>query len=402
MPVISASEQLTLLKRGTVEIISEEELLAKLKKGKLLRVKAGFDPTAPDLHLGHTVLLQKLKQFQELGHQAIFMIGDYTAMIGDPSGRNETRPTLTDRDIKLNVKTYEEQVFKILDRNKTQVVYNSAWLAKISGTEMIRLAARRTVARMLERDDFEKRFKANIPIGIHEFLYPLLQGQDSVALRADVELGGTHQKFNLLVGRELQRDESQEPQVVMTLPLLVGTDGVQKMSKSYGNAIGINDPANDMFGKIMSISDGLMWNYYELLSNLSIAEIANLKSSVAQGSFHPMAAKKKLALEITSRFHGAQPAANAAGEFEKIFSQKGVPSDVEEVRLKSDKPMVPVANLIADLGLAPSRSEARRLIEQNAVTIDEQRFANPAGSLETKGSHLIQVGKRRFKRVRFS
>ena len=263
---MTPEDQLKLLKRGTVEIISEAELLAKLKKGKPLRVKAGFDPTAPDLHLGHTVLLHKMRQFQDLGHQAIFIIGDYTAMIGDPSGRNETRPALSERDIKVNVKTYEEQVFRILDLKKTQVVYNSAWLGKMNATDLIRLAARRTVARMLERNDFEKRFRAGVPINLHEFLYPLLQGQDSVALRADVELGGTDQKFNLLVGRDLQKDEGQEPQVVMTLPLLVGTDGVQKMSKSFGNAIGITESAREMYGKVMSISDQQMWNYYELLS----------------------------------------------------------------------------------------------------------------------------------------
>lgn len=395
-------EQLTLLKRGVVEIISEAELLAKLKKGKPLRVKAGFDPTAPDLHLGHTVLLQKLKQFQDLGHQAIFVIGDYTAMIGDPSGRNETRPALSDREIKLNVKTYEEQVFKILDKKRTQVVYNSAWLDRMNGREMIRLAARRTVARMLERDDFEKRFKGNIPISIHEFLYPLLQGQDSVALRADVELGGTDQKFNLLVGRDLQRDEGQEPQVVMTLPLLVGTDSVQKMSKSYGNAIGIADPPGEMFGHLMSISDELMWSYYELLSDLSLEEIKKLRTSVQSGDFHPKEAKQKLALEITTRFHNSRLAATAAAEFDRVFRQKEAPAKVEEVLLPASSDSISVSQLLQQVGLVTSRSEARRLIEQKAVTIDDQRLIDPAGTLPTKGSYLIQVGKRRFKKVRFS
>ena len=398
---MTPEDQLKLLKRGTVEIISEAELLAKLKKGKPLRVKAGFDPTAPDLHLGHTVLLHKMRQFQDLGHQAIFIIGDYTAMIGDPSGRNETRPALSERDIKVNVKTYEEQVFRILDLKKTQVVYNSAWLGKMNATDLIRLAARRTVARMLERNDFEKRFRAGVPINLHEFLYPLLQGQDSVALRADVELGGTDQKFNLLVGRDLQKDEGQEPQVVMTLPLLVGTDGVQKMSKSFGNAIGITESAREMYGKVMSISDQQMWNYYELLSALPMEEIGRLKQATADGQFHPMEAKRRLAVEITGRFHDPKSAQSAEEEFTRVFSRRETPQDVGEVRLAAKSGRIPVAQLLAETGLAPSRSEARRLLEQKAVTINGSRLSDPAGQIEANGTHLIQVGKRRFKKVHF-
>lgn len=400
--MIDPHEQLNRLKRGVVEIISEEELLSKLKKGRPLRVKAGFDPTAPDLHLGHTVLLQKLKAFQDLGHHAIFIIGDYTAMIGDPSGRNETRPALSEAEIKRNVRTYEEQVFRILDKTKTQVVFNSAWLGKMSGADLLRLASRRTVARMLERDDFEKRFEANIPINLHEFLYPILQGQDSVALRADVEMGGTDQKFNLLAGRDMQKDEGQEPQVVILLPLLVGTDGVQKMSKSFGNAVGIAEPPKEIFGKIMSISDALMWNYYELLSDRPLREIERMKKQVLEGGLHPMAAKKQLALEITARFHQAKLAVAAAEEFDRVFSQKQVPSDVEEVWLRPSTEKISLANLLTDLGLSPSRSEARRLISQNAVTLNDQRFTDPAGMIAQEGSLLIQVGKRRFRKVHFS
>ncbi len=398
---MTPEQQLTLLKRGTVEIISETELLAKLKKGKPLRIKAGFDPTAPDLHLGHTVLLQKMKQFQEMGHQVVFVIGDFTAMIGDPSGRNESRPALSERDIKLNVRTYEEQVFKVLDRKSTQVVSNSGWLGKLAGTDLIRLAAKRTVARMLERDDFEKRFRAGVPINLHEFLYPLLQGQDSVALRADVELGGTDQKFNLLVGRDLQKDEGQEPQVVMTLPLLVGTDGVQKMSKSFGNAIGITESAREMYGKVMSISDQQMWNYYELLSALPMEEIGRLKQATLRGEFHPMEAKRRLAAEITERFHDTKSARGAAEEFTRVFSRRETPQDVGEVHLTAKSGRIPVAQLLTETGLAPSRSEARRLLEQQAVTIDGSRFSDPAAQLEANGTHLIQVGKRRFKKVHF-
>ncbi|MBI4374272.1 MAG: tyrosine--tRNA ligase [Deltaproteobacteria bacterium] len=398
---MNVKEQIEVLKRGIVEIISEEELIAKLNKGKPLRVKAGFDPTSPDLHLGHTVLLQKMKQFQELGHEVIFIIGDYTARIGDPSGRNETRPALTSEQIGKNVVTYKEQVYKILDRNKTQVVYNSSWLDKMSGADLIRLASKKTVSRMLERDDFEKRYKGGVPISIHEFLYPLLQGQDSVVLNSDVELGGTDQKFNLLVGRELQKEAGFESQVVITLPLLIGTDGVQKMGKSYGNAIGITESPKEMYGKLMSISDPLMWNYYELLSNLSIDQIKKLKEEVSSGTLHPMEAKKRLAHEITARLHSLSEADHAAAEFTQVFQTKKSPEDVDEVRVKTLSGEVVVASLLADLNLASSRSEARRLIQQHAVIIDEKPFSDWKGSIPAKGSYLIQVGKRRFKKVSF-
>lgn len=384
---MTPAEQLTLLKRGVVEIISGEELLAKLKKGKPLRIKAGFDPTAPDLHLGHTVLLQKLKQFQGLGHQAIFVIGDYTAMIGDPSGRNEARPQLSDRDIKVNVKTYEAQVFKILDPKKTQVVYNSSWLGKMNGSDMIRLAAKRTVARMLERDDFEKRFKSETPIGIHEFLYPLLQGQDSVELQADVELGGTDQKFNLLVGRDLQRDAGQEPQVIMTLPLLVGIDGAQKMSKSFGNYIGITEAPSEIFGKVMSISDHLMWDYYELLTDVPLESVKKL---------HPKQAKERLALELVGRFHGLKEAEKAAQEFEKIFSKKGLPSEITETRLTAGDSLV---NILARCGGFKSKSQIRQLMAQGAVRVNNQKVTDINYRLENSGEYIVQAGPRWFNKI---
>jgi len=399
---MKVEEQLSRLKRGAIEVISEEELLRKLRRGRPLRVKAGFDPTAPDLHLGHAVLLRKLKHFQEEGHQAIFVVGDFTARIGDPSGQSEARPALSDREIRVNVKTYEDQVFRILDRTKTQVVYNSAWLGKLTGAALIHLASKRTVARTLEREDFSRRYKENHPIGLHEFLYPLLQGQDSVELRADVELGGIDQKFNLLVGRDLQREEGQEPQVVMMMPLLVGTDGVRKMSKSFGNAIVITDSAREMFGKVMSVSDVLMWNYYELLSGLSIREIQELKKGVEAGKVHPRGIKERLAREVVDCFHGGREARTASEEFAKIFQKKGLPSKIEEVRMDSSGEKVLVANLLAEIGLVPSRSEGRRLISQKAVTIDDTRLTDPAGSIARKGSYVIQVGKRRFKKVTFS
>jgi tyrosyl-tRNA synthetase len=390
------------VKRGTVEVISEKEMLAKLAKKKPLKIKVGFDPTSPDLHLGHTVLIQKMKQFQDAGHEVIFIIGDYTARIGDPSGRNEARPPLTEAQIGQNVLTYKEQVFKILDRKKTHVAYNSKWLGRMRGEDLIRLAAKKTVSRMLERDDFDKRYKNKTPIYIHEFLYPLLQGMDSVELEADIELGGTDQKFNLLVGRDLQRDQKQEPQVVITLPLLVGTDGVQKMSKTYGNAIGINEAPGEMFGKLMSITDTLMWSYFELLSDLSTGEIDQMKQAVEQGGLHPKKVKMRLAQEIVSRYHDKKAAVQAAEEFEKIFANKGKPTDIEEVQIKSDGKDVLVANLIADAGLAVSKSEARRLIKQKAVSINDKKFVDPQGSIKPQGSHLIQVGKRRFKQIKFS
>lgn len=385
-----------ILRRGTVEIISEEDLKKKLAKGRPLRVKAGFDPTSADLHLGHTVLIQKMKQFQDLGHQVIFLIGDYTAMIGDPSGRNETRPTLTQEEISQNVRTYEDQVFKILDRKKTEVVRNSEWLGKMSGTDLIRLSARRTVARMLERDDFEKRYKANIPISIHEFLYPLLQGQDSVALRSDVELGGTDQKFNLLMGRELQRDEGQESQVVMTLPLLVGTDGIQKMSKSYGNSIGIDLSPFDMLGKLMSLSDDLMWSYYDLLSDKSSEEIREIKAGVLEERLHPRTVKMNLAKEIVCRFHGDESSRRAADEFDRVFQRRELPENMPQKTLPEEEGALSLVAVLAETGLAPSRSEARRLLEQGSVTVDGQRISSRDATIIPKGKHVLKVGKKKY------
>ncbi|MBI1909016.1 MAG: tyrosine--tRNA ligase [Deltaproteobacteria bacterium] len=396
------TEQLELLKRGVIEIISEPELFDKLKKGKPLRIKAGFDPTTPDLHLGHTVLLQKLKQFQDLGHQVIFLIGDYTAMVGDPTGRSETRPRLSNGEIKKNIRTYEEQVFKILDRKRTQTCFNSAWLSKMTTLDFIELVAKQTVARMLERDDFQNRFKKGDPISILEFIYPLLQAYDSVQLRADVELGGTDQKFNLLMGRTIQKLYNQDSQVVLTMPLLVGTDGVQKMSKSYGNSIGITETPQQVFGKLMSISDTLMWSYYELLSNKSLSEIAALKESVAQGSTHPKQAKVTLAKEIVARFHSPILAEKAAEEFERIFSAQGLPSEIEETRLPTSKEHPFLAQILSDLGMVSSRSEARRLIKQDAVSVNDQKVTNEFHTLPPVGEYLLKVGKRRFKKLRFS
>lgn len=400
--LVKPTEQLELLKRGVIEIISEPELFDKLKKGKPLRIKAGFDPTTPDLHLGHTVLLQKLKQFQDLGHQVIFLIGDYTAMVGDPTGRSETRPRLSNGEIKKNIRTYEEQVFKILDRKRTQTCFNSAWLSKMTTLDFIELVAKQTVARMLERDDFQNRFKKGDPISILEFIYPLLQAYDSVQLRADVELGGTDQKFNLLMGRTIQKLYNQDSQVVLTMPLLVGTDGVQKMSKSYGNSIGITETPQQVFGKLMSISDTLMWSYYELLSNKSLSEIAALKESVAQGSTHPKQAKVTLAKEIVARFHSPILAEKAAEEFERIFSAQGLPSEIEETRLPTSKEHPFLAQILSDLGMVSSRSEARRLIKQDAVSVNDQKVTNEFHTLPPVGEYLLKVGKRRFKKLRFS
>lgn len=388
---------LSLLKRGTVEVIQEAEFLEKLKSGKPLRVKAGFDPTAPDLHLGHTVLIQKLKQFQDLGHHVIFLIGDFTAMIGDPSGRSETRPALSEEQIKQNVKTYQDQVFKILDPKKTEIAFNSHWLSKMNAKDMIRLASRHTVARMLERDDFEKRYEKGESIAIHEFLYPLLQGQDSVALKADVELGGTDQKFNLLVGRELQRQDGQSPQIVMTLPLLVGTDGVQKMSKSYGNYIGIQETPSEIFGKVMSISDALMWNYYELLSSLDLEEIRSLRSSVASGQEHPKEVKIRLAKELVARFHGKTAADAAAIEFENIFKNKGLPDEIETIEIRNSEGRV-LVDILVKAKLAPSKSEVRRLIKQGGVSVDDKKV-NEIDYVVSPEEHIIRVGKKKFLKV---
>ena len=382
-------EQLEIIKRGAVEIVSEEELVKKLERGKPLIIKAGFDPTAPDLHLGHTVLLQKMKQFQELGHHVVFLIGDFTAMVGDPSGRSETRPQLTEKEIAKNVKTYKEQVFKILDRKKTEVRFNSEWLGKMSVIEFAQLGTKQTVARMLERDDFKKRLEEGNDISILEFYYPLMQAHDSVVLKADVELGGSDQKFNLLMGRTIQKRSGVEPQVVLTMPLLVGTDGAKKMSKSYGNFIGITEPPNEIFGKLMSISDELMWQYYELLSDLSLNEIAGLKSG------HPKAAKEALASEIITRYYGKKEAASAQEEFKRVFSQKGRPSEIPEYSTRK-------SSLIAaalEAGLCSSKSEMRRLIVQGGVNLDDKRVSDVNARFEREGEHLLRVGRRKFCKV---
>lgn len=397
--MVTAKEALALIKRGSEEILLEEELLQRLETGKPLRVKAGFDPTAPDLHLGHTVLINKLRQFQQLGHEVIFLIGDFTGMIGDPSGKSATRKPLTREEVLENARTYQDQIFKILDPERTRVVFNSEWMGKLSAAELIQLAGRYTVARMLERDDFHKRYTNNQPIAIHEFLYPLIQGYDSVVLKADVELGGTDQKFNLLVGRELQKQMGKRPQVVLTMPLLEGTDGVQKMSKSLGNYIGIQEPPNEMFGKLMSISDELMWRYYDLLSFRSNEEIERLKREVAEGA-NPRDAKLALAEEIVSRFHGPSAGPAAREEFIARFQKGALPEDMSLVELQSGADGLPIANVLRDAGLTPSTSEALRMIRQGAVRIDGERIEATDLRLPADSDHVLQVGKRRFARVR--
>lgn len=382
-------------------MIEEGDLKTRLEEGRPLKIKAGFDPTAPDLHLGHTVLIQKLKQFQELGHEILFLIGDFTASIGDPTGRNETRPPLSPEEISKNVQTYQEQVFKILDPKKTRVVFNATWLNRFSGRDMIRLASRYTVARMLERNDFEKRYKAGQPLAIHEFLYPLLQGWDSVELKADVELGGTDQKFNLLMGRTLQREEGQKPQVVMTLPLLEGLDGVEKMSKSKGNYVGITEEPSAMFGKMMSVSDELMWRYYELLSDRSLSDLHTLKTDVEQGRYHPKRAKLDLAKEIVARFHTPALAQEAEEEFERIFKAGQLPDEIPEKIYPASSSKKSLALLLAETGLVESNSDARRQISQKAVSLDGVKIEDIKAEIEMSGEYLIKVGKRRFMKVRF-
>ncbi len=389
---MSPEEQLKLIKEGTVEIIEEGELLEKLKRGKPLKVKAGFDPTAPDLHLGHTVLLQKLRQFQKLGHEVYFIIGDFTAMIGDPTGRSETRPPLSREEVLKNAETYKEQVFKILDPEKTNIVFNSQWLDKLGTKGVIELSAKYTVARMLERDDFSKRYKEGIPIHIHEFLYPLLQGYDSVAIEADVELGGTDQKFNLLVGRDIQREYGLEPQVCITLPLLVGTDGVKKMSKSYGNYIGITEEPKTMFGKIMSISDELMWEYYALLTDYTESDIESMKKDM-----HPMEAKKKLAHYLVSRFHSKEEADKAREFFERTFSERQFPSDAPEVKIPEEE--ISVINLLLKIGAVSSKNEARRIIQGGGLKINGEKIEDPKAVINIEGEMRVQVGKKRFYKI---
>ncbi len=391
-------ESLEVIRRGAQEILVEEELIQKLKRGKPLRVKAGFDPTAPDLHLGHTVLINKLRQFQELGHEVMFLIGDFTGMIGDPTGKNVTRKPLTRDEIVANAETYEQQIFKILDPEKTLVMFNSSWMGEMSAAGMIELAAQQTVARMLERDDFAKRYGSGQPIAIHEFLYPLVQGYDSVAMRADVELGGTDQKFNLLVGRDLQKHFGQEPQIVLTMPILEGLDGVQKMSKSLGNYIGIADAPAEMFGKVMSISDELMWRYYELLSFRVWGEVEKLRSEVGAG-LNPRDAKVQLALELVARFHNGVEAQRAHDEFVARFRHGALPDEMPDVSLAAGAQGLPVANLLKEAGLTASTSEALRMIKQGAVRIDGERLEARDLLVMPGSSHVFQVGKRRFARV---
>ena len=390
--------QLAELTRGTDEVLPEDGLEAKLKEGRPLIVKAGFDPTAPDLHIGHTVLINKMRQFQQLGHEVVFLIGDFTGMIGDPSGKNATRPALTSEEISANAATYEKQIFKILDEGKTRVEFNSRWMGEMDAAGLIKLAARHTVARMLERDDFNKRYKGGQPISIHEFLYPLVQGYDSVALKADVELGGTDQKFNLLVGRQLQQEYGQKPQIVMTTPLLEGLDGVQKMSKSLGNYIGITDPAGEMFGKIMSISDDLMWRYFEVLSFRTLDDINSLKKSVSDG-MDPRDAKFELGREIVARFHSEADADAAQQEFVSRFQQGAMPDEIPDVSMDGQDGRLGIAHLLKNAGLVSSTSDAFRMIKQGAVKIDGQRVDDRSLEMDAGTTHVYQVGKRKFARV---
>jgi tyrosyl-tRNA synthetase len=403
---MKVAEQLAIIKRGAVEILLEKELQEKLEKsaksGVPLKIKAGFDPTAPDLHLGHTVLLHKMRQFQQLGHDIYFLIGDFTGMIGDPTGKSETRKTLTRADVLKNAETYKEQVFKILDPAKTRVVFNSEWLAKLTASDMIGLAAKSTVARMLEREDFSNRFANQLPISIHEFLYPLIQGYDSVALKADVELGGTDQKFNLLVGRELQREWGQEPQAVITMPLLEGLDGINKMSKSLGNYIGINEPADEIFGKVMSVSDELMIRYYELLSDMPLPELESLKVGIKNGSVHPMEAKKQLGREMVTRYHGIPAAAQAEENFVKRFRDNQTPEEMPEIVLAVEEDKVLLFKLLAQVDLVKSNSEGRRAIQQGGVKINGEKISYENLEIACIGEYIIQVGKRRFARVKFA
>jgi tyrosyl-tRNA synthetase len=395
---MQTEEALSEIRRGAVEVLLEKDLLAKLKRGKPLRVKAGFDPTAPDLHLGHTVLINKLRLFQQLGHHVMFLIGDFTGMIGDPTGKNVTRKPLSREEVAVNARTYQEQIFKILDPARTEICFNSTWMDKFSAADLIGLAAKQTVARMLERDDFHKRYGAGQPIAIHEFLYPMVQGYDSVAMRADVELGGTDQKFNLLMGRQLQQEYGQEPQVVITMPLLEGLDGIQKMSKSLGNYIGITDAPGEMFGKVMSISDTLMWRYFELLSFRPIADVGRLKQSVNAG-VNPRDAKIELAVELVARFHGAAAGEQAREEFFRRFRDGGLPDQIEEITVAARDGKAQIAYVLKEAGLVPSTTEAVRQIGQNAVRVDGERVTDRGMTLEVGKAYLLQVGKRRVARI---
>jgi len=400
--MLSPEEQLAAIKRGTIEIILEKELLHKLEKSckerKPLRVKAGFDPTAPDIHLGHTVLLEKMRQFQELGHEIIFLIGDFTGIIGDPTGKSETRKPLTREDVLKNAETYKEQVFKILDPGKTSIRFNSEWLMKMTAMEIVRLQAKQTVARMLEREDFKQRFNSQSPIGIHEFMYPLLQGFDSVALSADVELGGTDQRFNLLMGRELQQEYGQPPQALVIMPLLEGLDGVKKMSKSLGNYVGIFDPPKDMYGKLLSINDTIMIKYYELLSHITNEALHDLKEGLRSSAVHPKRAKEDLALELVERYWGREAALHAKEEFDKVFKEKGTPDEIPVFELHWSEESMWLPQILKTSGLVSSTGEAMRLIKQGAVSIDEQKVDDSNMKI-SKGNYLIKAGKRKFLRI---
>src|SRR5215471_11283578 len=400
---IPIQEQLAHIRRGAVDIIREEELIEKLKRsqkaGKPLRVKAGFDPTAPDIHVGHTVLIRKMKHFQDLGHTVVFLIGDFTGMIGDPSGRSATRKQLTAEEVQQNAETYKQQIFKILHPGKTVIDFNTRWMRAMGADGFIRLAGKYTVARILEREDFSNRMKNQQPIAMHEMLYPLVQGYDSVALEADVELGGTDQRFNLLVGRDLQREYGQESQVVLTMPLLEGLDGVQKMSKSLGNYIGINEAPNEQFGKVMSISDDLMFRYYELLTDIPLVEIQRMKQEIAGGQRHPMDAKADLAVRIISDYHGGTAAREAREEFNRVFRKKEVPEDIETKEVSIAAGPIRLTKLLAAVSLAPSNTEAQRLIESGAVHMNDQRVTDPKTEISDSGEYLFKVGKRRFLRV---
>lgn len=390
----SVDEQIKIIRRGIVDLISEEDLRKKLARNKPLNIKVGFDPTAPDLHLGHTVVIHKMRHFQELGHNVTFLIGDFTGRIGDPSGRSETRPPLTEEQVIANANTYKEQIFKILDPEKTTVAFNSKWLNALTPSEFLRLMSSCTVARMLERDDFSKRYKEERPISIHEFFYPLAQAYDSVAMQTDVEMGGTDQTFNLLMGRTLQSHYGQEPQCIITVPLLEGLDGIRKMSKSYGNYIGIAEEAKDQFGKAMSISDELMWRYYELLSSKSMEEIEQMKQDVEKGTRHPKTVKEELAFEIVERYHGKDKAEEARQGFNSVFAKGGVPDDAPKYEcLEGDKSM-PV-NFLAASGLIKSKSEAKRLVSSNALSVNDEKYTDPYASL-AKGEYTIKCGKKGF------
>ncbi len=391
-------ESLEIISRGAVEILVEDELKKKLASGKPLRIKAGFDPTAPDLHLGHTVLLNKMRQFQELGHEVMFLIGDFTGMIGDPTGKSATRPALTQDDVERNARTYEEQIYKVLDKAKTQVMFNSTWMKEMGAVDLVQLAARHTVARMLERDDFSKRYKSGQSIAVHEFLYPLIQGYDSVAMRADVELGGTDQKFNLLVGRQLQESYGQTPQIVLTMPLLEGLDGVQKMSKSLNNYIGIDEPPDEMFGKLMSISDELMWRYFELLSFKAINEIESYKDKVEHGA-NPRDIKFLLGEELVDRFHGSGTGQKAREAFIQRFQKGALPEDIPEITIQAGADGMSIAQILKQAKLTASTSEALRMLKQGAVRMDGERVEDSSLVMRAENHFIIQVGKRRFAKI---